>query len=137
MSGSVVTNGTTITFTPSLALSYGTKYTGTVTTKVQAANFAGTTMESNYSWDFTTESLTAVTPTPRHIAHHTNGYRYTCAITHSNGNVYTCSNIGANTERVANGYSSADLTAEPTPPPVPTPTVSILPTPKPTATHPR
>ena len=64
VSGSVVTNGATITFTPSLALSYGTEYTGTVTTRVQAANFAGTTMESNYTWSFTTESLTTVTPTP-------------------------------------------------------------------------
>jgi|GEM_PF-3423386 len=61
--GSVVTNGATITFTPSLSLSYGTKYTATVTTKVQAANWAGTTMESDYTWKFTTESAPA-TPTP-------------------------------------------------------------------------
>ena len=63
VSGSVVTNGATITFTPSLSLSYGTKYTATVTTKVQAANWAGTTLDSNYSWTFTTESAPIV-PTP-------------------------------------------------------------------------
>ncbi|MBM4053233.1 MAG: hypothetical protein FJ264_00885 [Planctomycetes bacterium] len=63
--GSVVSNGATITFTPSLSLLYGTKYTAKVTTKVQAANWAGTTMESDYSWNFTTETAPIVSsPTP-------------------------------------------------------------------------
>lgn len=64
VSGSVVTNGATITFTPSLSLSYGTKYTGKVTTRVQAANYAGTSMETDYTWTFTTEGAPGATPTP-------------------------------------------------------------------------
>ena len=59
--GSVATNGATITFTPSVSLSYGTQYTATITTKVQAANAAGTSLSSNNSWSFTTESAPAVT----------------------------------------------------------------------------
>jgi hypothetical protein len=106
VSGSVVTNGKTITFTPSLSLSYDTKYTGTVTTKVQAANFAGTTMESNYSWDFTTESLTAVTPTP--------------AASPSPTPVVT-----------ATPAATPKITATPTPAPSPSPTATAIPTPGP------
>lgn len=52
--GSVTTNGATATFTPSENLAYNTKYSATITTGAQAANWAGTTLDSNYTWSFTT-----------------------------------------------------------------------------------
>ncbi|MCF6155172.1 MAG: hypothetical protein E3K36_07950 [Candidatus Brocadia sp.] len=52
--GSVRTNGAIVTFTPSTGLAYNTKYTATLTQKIQAANYAGTTLDSNYTWSFTT-----------------------------------------------------------------------------------
>ena len=52
-------------FTPTVNLSYGTTYTAFATTHIQAANWAGTTMGSQYSWSFTTASAPVVpTPTP-------------------------------------------------------------------------
>ncbi len=54
--GSVSTNGATVTFTPSTNLAYNTKYTATLKKKIQAANYAGTTMDSDYTWSFTTIS---------------------------------------------------------------------------------
>ena len=63
VSGSVSTDGTKATFTPSGKLAYNTEFTGTITTRVAAANAAGTSLESDYSWSFTTESATAKTPT--------------------------------------------------------------------------
>ncbi|MFN3533000.1 MAG: Ig-like domain-containing protein [Candidatus Brocadia sp.] len=59
VNGSVSTNGATVTFTPSTKLAYNTKYTATLTQKIQAANYAGTTMDSDYSWSFTTVSDTS------------------------------------------------------------------------------
>ena len=65
VAGSVGTNGNKATFTPSASLAYDTTYTATITTGAQAANYAGTTLDSNYSWSFTTASAPAVpTPTP-------------------------------------------------------------------------
>ena len=65
VAGSVGTNGNKATYTPSTSLAYSTTYTATITTGAQAANFAGTTLDSNYSWSFTTESApAAATPTP-------------------------------------------------------------------------
>ena len=106
VSGSVVTNGVKITFTPSLALSYGTKYTATVTTRVQAANWAGTTMESDYTWNFTTESEYAVTPTPATSPSPTPAVTVTPAAT-----------------------PEADVTPTPTAAPSPTATVTYTPAP--------
>jgi len=66
VAGSVGTNGNKATFTPSTNLAYDTTYTATITTGAQAANYAGTTLDSNYSWSFTTESAPVyiTTPTP-------------------------------------------------------------------------
>jgi hypothetical protein len=65
VSGSVSTDGNKATFTPSGKLAYNTEYTATITTRVAAANAAGTSPESDYSWSFTTESAPIVpTPTP-------------------------------------------------------------------------
>ena len=65
VAGSVSTNGNKATFTPSTSLAYDTTYTATITTGAQAANYAGTTLDSNYSWSFTTASAPIVpTPTP-------------------------------------------------------------------------
>ncbi len=68
VAGSVSTNGNKATFTPSTSLAYDTAYTATITTGAQAANYAGTTIDSNYSWSFTTESapvyITIPTPAP-------------------------------------------------------------------------
>jgi len=61
--GVVSVNGATVTFTSSGTLDYNTTYTAIITTRVQAANWAGTTMESDYSWSFTTVSA-PTTPTP-------------------------------------------------------------------------
>ena len=63
VSGSVSTNGATVTFTPSSSLANSTTYTATLTTGIKAANFAGTQMTSNYTWSFTTIAATP-TPTP-------------------------------------------------------------------------
>ncbi|MBE7444948.1 MAG: Ig-like domain-containing protein [Planctomycetia bacterium] len=57
--GSVYTNGDTVTFIPSANLAYNTKYTATLTQKIRAANYAGTTLDSNYTWSFTTVSDTS------------------------------------------------------------------------------
>src|SRR3990167_4119851 len=65
VTGSVTTNSATATFTPASSMAYNTTYTATITTGAQAANFAGTTLASNHSWSFTTESAPIVpTPTP-------------------------------------------------------------------------
>ncbi|MCC7211863.1 MAG: hypothetical protein E3K40_11590 [Candidatus Brocadia sp.] len=56
INGIVNTNGKIVTFTPSIPLAYNTTYTATLTQKIQAANYAGTTMTSNYVWSFITES---------------------------------------------------------------------------------
>ena len=52
--GSVTTNGATATFTPSENLAYNIEYSATITTGAQAANWGGTTLDSNYTWSFTT-----------------------------------------------------------------------------------
>lgn len=62
VAGSVTTNGAHATFTPSVSLEYGTTYTATITTGVRAANWAGTPLDSDYSWSFTT--ISAPIPTP-------------------------------------------------------------------------
>ena len=58
ISGTVSYNSTTktATFTPSGNLSFPTTYTATITTGIK--DTAGTAMVSNYSWSFTTESVT-------------------------------------------------------------------------------
>ena len=63
--GVASTNAYDAIFTPTDNLSYNTTYTAVATKKIQAANWAGTTMESDYSWSFNTESAPIVpTPTP-------------------------------------------------------------------------
>ncbi|MBE7546583.1 MAG: SBBP repeat-containing protein [Planctomycetia bacterium] len=63
--GFASTDSYDVIFTPTDALSYDTTYTAFATTQIQAANWAGTTIESNHSWSFTTESSPIVpTPTP-------------------------------------------------------------------------
>lgn len=64
VSGVVSTNGSTATFTPSENLDYDATYTATITTGAQAANWAGTTLSSSYSWSFTTKSAPVQTPAP-------------------------------------------------------------------------
>jgi len=54
ISGSVKTDGNTVIFTPSASLDYNTTYTATITREIQAANYAGTTLDSEYTWSFTT-----------------------------------------------------------------------------------
>ena len=61
VTGSVTTNGKTATFTPSENLAYTTTYTARVTTKAQAANWAGTTLDNDYVWSFTTAEYTQPT----------------------------------------------------------------------------
>lgn len=61
VTGSVTTNGKTATFTPSENLAYTTTYTARVTTKAQAANWAGTTLDNDYVWSFTTAEYTPPT----------------------------------------------------------------------------
>jgi len=130
VSGSVVTNGAMITFTPSLSLSYGTKYTATVTTKVTAANWAGTTMESAYSWDFTTESASIVTPTPAASPTPV----VTTTPTATPASTATPTPTAAPTPSPTVTTVPTLPPPPPTPPPLPTPTVSIAPTPVGTAT---
>ncbi|MFY9158265.1 Ig-like domain-containing protein [Aquirufa ecclesiirivi] len=62
IAGTVSSNGTYATFSPSANLSPNTTYTGTVTTGVQ--NLVGTNMSSNFSWSFTTTALAIVIPPP-------------------------------------------------------------------------
>ena len=64
VAGAVSTNGSAITFTPSGNLANNTTYTATITTGVQAANAAGTSLSSDSSWSFTTVSAGVSTPTP-------------------------------------------------------------------------
>ncbi|MDO8743686.1 MAG: Ig-like domain-containing protein [Candidatus Brocadiaceae bacterium] len=73
VTGSVTTNGATATFTPASRLAYNTPYTAKITTGAQAANFTGTTLDSDYLWSFTTESAPdvptpTVTPSPTPVA---------------------------------------------------------------------
>jgi hypothetical protein len=68
VSGTVVLNGTTATFTPSSPLAYGTSYLVRITTGVQ--DLAGNHLASEHTWTFTTApqpdltppTVTAVTP---------------------------------------------------------------------------
>src|SRR3990172_6829012 len=64
VSGVVTTDGATAIFTPSSNLAYNTTYTVTITIGVHAANAAGTSLGSDYSWSFTTVSGGVSTPTP-------------------------------------------------------------------------
>lgn len=59
--GTMKVDGATGVFTPSANLDYDTTYTVTLTRAIQAANYAGTTMDSEYTWSFTT--LKFQTPT--------------------------------------------------------------------------
>jgi hypothetical protein len=52
VSGNVTYAGSTATFTPTSALSPGTVYTGTITTRVK--DLAGNVMATNFVWSFTT-----------------------------------------------------------------------------------
>lgn len=60
VSGTVICNGSTTMFTPSLNLSYNTTYTATITTGAEDA--AGNTLASSYSWNFTTGIASDTTP---------------------------------------------------------------------------
>ncbi|MFV8326494.1 Ig-like domain-containing protein [Flavobacterium sp. ZS1P14] len=57
VAGSVAYIGTTAYFTPSAPLTANTIYTGTIT--IGAKNLQGTTIANNYTWTFTTGSVTA------------------------------------------------------------------------------
>lgn len=65
VTGLVTANGAAATFTPLVNLAYSTAYTATITAGVRAANYAGTSLNSNYSWSFTTESAPPQTPTSK------------------------------------------------------------------------
>ena len=54
VAGSVTTHAETATFTPLANLDYNTTYTARITTRAQAANHAGTTLDNDYIWSFTT-----------------------------------------------------------------------------------
>lgn len=54
ISGSVKTEGETVIFTPSASFDYNTTYTAVITTGIRAANYAGTALDSEYTWSFTT-----------------------------------------------------------------------------------
>lgn len=54
VAGTVTTYGATAIFTPLEDLTYNTDYTARITTRAQAANFAGTTLDCDYTWSFTT-----------------------------------------------------------------------------------
>src|SRR3990167_1496460 len=64
VSGVLTTDGATATFTPASNLAYNTSYIVTITTGAHAANAAGTSLGSDYSWSFTTVSGGVSTPTP-------------------------------------------------------------------------
>ena len=59
--GTVTSNGTTSSFTPTLPLALGTLYTATVTTGVQ--DTLGNALRGNVTWTFTTGTVPAVTST--------------------------------------------------------------------------
>ena len=103
VSGVVSTNAKTATFTPSSNLAYSTTYTATVTRGASAANAVGTSLDSEYSWSFTTVSGGVSTPTPSLIP--------------------TTTSIATPT---------ATVTPTQTVTPIPTPTSSPTPTPIPT-----
>ena len=54
VAGTVTTNAKTATFIPLVNLDYNTTYTAKITMRAQAANHAGTTLDNDYSWSFTT-----------------------------------------------------------------------------------
>ncbi len=59
--GTVTSNGTTSSFTPTLPLALGTLYTATVTTGVQ--DTLGNALRGAVTWTFTTGTVPAVTST--------------------------------------------------------------------------
>src|SRR3990170_2833604 len=60
VTGTVIYNGTTATFTPLSNLVYSTSYTATITTGVKDS--AGNAMAADYTWSFTTGAAPDVTP---------------------------------------------------------------------------
>ena len=62
VAGTVAYSGNVATFTPSAALAGSTAYTATITTASKDA--AGNALASNYSWNFTTITVTASDVTP-------------------------------------------------------------------------
>lgn len=60
--GGVTTNNSTAQFIPSKNLSFDTTYTAVITTAAQAANYAGTSLNADYTWSFTTSSSQDASP---------------------------------------------------------------------------
>ncbi|MFV5695334.1 Ig-like domain-containing protein [Flavobacterium sp. LB3P122] len=71
VAGSVSYNGTTAYFSPNNPLTANTVYTGMITTGIK--NIQGTTIASNYTWTFTTGSVTAPTVTATDPANNIGG----------------------------------------------------------------
>jgi PKD repeat protein len=116
VSGSVSTSGTKATFTPSNKLAYNTTYTATITTGAQAANAAKSTLSSDYSWSFTTQSAPAATPTPTPTPSDTTAP--TGSVTIDNNNSYARStgvtlNLSATDGTGVTGYYLSTASAVP------------------------
>ena len=103
VSGVVTTNGATATFTPSTNLSHNTTYTATITTGASAA-FAGTTLDNDFTWSFTTTG-DAVPPTVSSTspANGAAGVAINSTITATFSEVMQSSTINTNTFTVSDG----------------------------------
>ncbi|MBI2472585.1 MAG: SBBP repeat-containing protein [Planctomycetes bacterium] len=135
VSGNVTTDGAKAIFTPSSNLSYNTSYTATITTGAQAANYAGTTLESAYSWSFTTENAPAVTPSPTPTPSVTATATPATVSSPTPITTVTATLVPTPIPTPSPTVTTAPtLPPPPTRPPAPTPTVVILPTPEATAT---
>ncbi|MCR4300767.1 MAG: Ig-like domain-containing protein, partial [Sulfuricaulis sp.] len=123
--GTASTDSYNAVFTTATSLSYGATYTTIATTKIQAANWAGTQMDSNYSWSFTTESAPIVpTPTPAPTVTSSPTPAVTSSPTPIPVVVATQTSTPATTPTLsAEATPTPTITAEtPTPTPSPTPT---------------
>ena len=111
LAGSVTTNAKTATFTPSVNLDYNTTYTARVTTKAQAANYAGTTLDNDYTWNFTTtEDADPPTVSSTNPANGAAGVALNSAITATFSEAMQSSTINTDTFTVSNGSNTVSGT---------------------------
>lgn len=111
LDGTVTTNAKTATFTPSTNLEYNTTYTARVTTKAQAANWAGTTLDNDYTWSFTTtEDAEPPMVSSTSPANGASAVAIASAITATFSETMQSSTINANTFTVSNGSDTVSGT---------------------------
>ncbi len=107
LTGSVTSNAKTATFTPSANLDYNTTYTARVTTKAQAANYAGTTLDNDYTWSFTTtEDADPPTVSSTSPANGAASVAINSAITATFSEAMQSSTINTNTFTVSDGSNN-------------------------------